>query len=804
MPRVTAAAPPSCSPRGLIPLRSSRASRPCVARVYSGKRLVAENTRVQNVHRMELETRIRNQLLRPELPPSSYDTAWVSMVPLRGSNQSPCFPQCVEWILQNQQDDGSWGVNRFDSSVNKDVLLSTLACVLALKRWNVGRENIWRGLHFIGRNFSVAMDEQTTAPIGFNITFATMLSLAIDMGLEFPIRQTDVHGILHLRKMELKRQALYGSYGRKAYMAYIAEGLGNMLDWDEVMKFQRKNGSLFSCPSTTAVALIHKYNDQAHQYLNSLVSEFGGAVPAVYPSKLHCQLLMVDALERMGISQHFVNEIKNILDMTFSHWLQKNEEIMMDIATCAMAFRLLRMNGYDVSSDELSHVAEASTFCDSLQGYLNDTKSLLELYKASKVSLSGNDLILDSIGSWSGNLLKDKLCSSRVQKTPIFGEMEYAVKFPFYATLERLEHKRNIEYFDAWGSLMLTTKCSSFHVTEEFLALAVKDFSFSQSVYQDELQHLDSWVKENKLEQLQFARQKLTYCYLSAAATIFPSELSDARISWAKNGVLTTVVDDFFDVGGSKEELENLIELVEKWHEHHADKYYSEQVKIVFSAIYATTNQLGAKASAAQGRDVTKHLAEIWLGLLRSMMMEAEWQRSQHVPTVEEYMTNAVVSFALGPIVLPALYFVGQELLEHAVKDQEYDKLFRLMSTCGRLLNDSKGFEREGSEGKLNSISLLVLHSGNSMSTEAAKKVIQKSIDTSRRDLLRLVLRKESVVPRPCKDLFWKMCKILHLFYFQTDGFSSPKEMVGAVHAVINEPLKIQMGDASLFISSEK
>jgi len=72
-------------------------------------------------------------------------------------------------------------------------------------------------------------------------------------------------------------------------------------------------------------------------------------------------------------------------------------------------------------------------------------------------------------------------------------------------------------------------------------------------------------VKENKLDQLQFARQKLTYCYLSAAATIFSSELSDARISWAKNGVLTTVVDDFFDVGGSKEELENLIALVEKY-----------------------------------------------------------------------------------------------------------------------------------------------------------------------------------------------------------------------------------------------
>lgn len=73
------------------------------------------------------------------------------------------------------------------------------------------------------------------------------------------------------------------------------------------------------------------------------------------------------------------------------------------------------------------------------------------------------------------------------------------------------------------------------------------------------------WVVENRLDQLQFARQKLAYCYFSVAATLFPPELSDARISWAKNGVLTTVVDDFFDVGGSEKELVDLIQLVEKY-----------------------------------------------------------------------------------------------------------------------------------------------------------------------------------------------------------------------------------------------
>ena len=77
-----------------------------------------------------------------------------------------------------------------------------------------------------------------------------------------------------------------------------------------------------------------------------------------------------------------------------------------------------------------------------------------------------------------------------------------------------------------------------------------------------------SWVKESRLDQLPFARQKLEYFYLSAAGTIFTPELSDARILWAKNGVLTTVVDDFFDVGGSIEELGNLVTLVDMYDPH--------------------------------------------------------------------------------------------------------------------------------------------------------------------------------------------------------------------------------------------
>ena len=77
--------------------------------------------------------------------------------------------------------------------------------------------------------------------------------------------------------------------------------------------------------------------------------------------------------------------------------------------------------------------------------------------------------------------------------------------------------------------------------------------------------HVSRWVIESRLDKLEFARQKLAYRYFSGAATFFSPELSDARISWTKSMVLAKVVDDFFDIGSSEEELVNLIQLVKKY-----------------------------------------------------------------------------------------------------------------------------------------------------------------------------------------------------------------------------------------------
>lgn len=87
-------------------------------------------------------------------------------------------------------------------------------------------------------------------------------------------------------------------------------------------------------------------------------------------------------------------------------------------------FRNADPPGKKTCADDLSHVVEAFT---SQERYsTRDTSSLLELHKASEVTISEDDFILDMIGSWSGSLLKEQLRSSDdMQTTPLLREVLY-------------------------------------------------------------------------------------------------------------------------------------------------------------------------------------------------------------------------------------------------------------------------------------------------------------------------------------------------------------------------------------------
>ena len=78
-----------------------------------------------------------------EISVSAYDTAWVGLVPSLDDPTSPQFPKSLDWIMKNQFPDGSWGNE--DLFLAYDRVCSTLACVVALKTWNIGHDKVQRG-----------------------------------------------------------------------------------------------------------------------------------------------------------------------------------------------------------------------------------------------------------------------------------------------------------------------------------------------------------------------------------------------------------------------------------------------------------------------------------------------------------------------------------------------------------------------------------------------------------------------------------------------------------------------------------
>ncbi|KAJ9563473.1 hypothetical protein OSB04_008633 [Centaurea solstitialis] len=442
--------------------------------------------------------RIKKALSNVELSVSSYDTAWVAMVPSPNSPNSPCFPKCLNWVMDNQLHDGSWGLqhhHHHHPPLLKDSLSSTLASILALKRWNLGEHQINKGLCFMESNFALAMDKNQPSPIGFDIIFAGMLEYAKDLNIRLPLNQTDLSVMLHQRELELRRCC---SREKEAYLAYISEGLGNYHDWNIVKKYQMNNGSLFNSPSATAAALIHHQNAACLDYLTSLVNKFGNAVPTVYPHDLYVRLHVVDTLERLGIRRNFTMEIQNVLDETYRYWMQTDEQIFMDVVTCSLAFRLLRTNGYEVSSDPLTEITKRGDYMNSLEEPSKGIHAALELHHASQIMHQEELISFEEQNSSSIDFLKQKSSNSSIRSNKfIHKQVDIALKFPFNASLERMSTRRNIEHYNVEDTRILkTTYCLSNISNEDYLKLAVEDYNACQSIYREELKGLERCVSE--------------------------------------------------------------------------------------------------------------------------------------------------------------------------------------------------------------------------------------------------------------------------------------------------------------------
>jgi halimadienyl-diphosphate synthase len=188
--------------------------------------------------------------LGQRMSPSSYDTAWMSRV--RSScNGKPCWPDLVEWLIEHQRPDGSWGGA---IEYYHDRILCTLTAAIALRENDRSAETreaiekaeryLWHHLHLLPRDpFEL---------VGFELIFPTLLAEARSLGLDVP-GHTCGYGAIQAAKLRMIPPQLL--YSPKISTVYSLEFLGHSADANQVQRALANNGSLGNSPATTAYYL---------------------------------------------------------------------------------------------------------------------------------------------------------------------------------------------------------------------------------------------------------------------------------------------------------------------------------------------------------------------------------------------------------------------------------------------------------------------------------------------------------------------------------------------------------------------
>ncbi|KAF0933696.1 hypothetical protein E2562_019187 [Oryza meyeriana var. granulata] len=494
---------------------------------------------------------------------SAYDTAWVALVPRLDGGEGPQFQAAVRWVIGSQLPDGSWGDAALFSAYDR--VINTLACVVALTKWSLDQDRCNRGLRFLKQNmWRLAEEEPETMPIGFEIAFPSLVEAARSLGIDFPYDHHALKGIYANRELKLKRIPKDMMHIVPTSILHSLEGMPE-LDWQRLLKLQSSDGSFLFSPSATAYALMQTGDKKCFVYIDRIIKKFNGGVPNVYPVDLFEHLWVVDRLERLGLSRYFQREIEQIMDYVNRHWTEdgicwaRNSNVK-DVDDTAMAFRLLRLHGYNVSPKKIVVVypgvfknfeKDGEFFCFVGQSTQAVT-GMYNLNRASQISFPGED-ILQRARIFSNEFLREREAQGALHDKWIIskdlpGEVQYTLYFPWYASLPRVEARTYLDQYggdnDVWiGKTLYRMPLVN---NDAYLELAKQDFNSCQAIHQKELHGVQKWFVENDLEAFGVTPEDVLRAYFLAAACIFEPNRATERLAWARVSVLANTISRHF------------------------------------------------------------------------------------------------------------------------------------------------------------------------------------------------------------------------------------------------------------------
>ncbi|XP_031742388.1 (-)-kolavenyl diphosphate synthase TPS28, chloroplastic [Cucumis sativus] len=651
----------------------------------------------------EIEERVKeiNAMLRSmddgDISISAYDTAWVALIRSKEGGgeedqeevkkNGPLFPCTLEWIAKNQLQDGSWGDSQIFSA--HDRILNTLACVVALKYWNLHPQKSLKGIAFLNQNISKLQHENAEhMPIGFEIAFPSLLQFAQKLNLQIlPTHSPILQEINHRRNIKLTRIPKDIMHKVPTTLLHSLEGMEG-LDWEKLLKLQCQDGSFLSSPASTAFALMQTNDPNCFKYLDSVVNRFNGGVPNVYPVDLFEHIWAVDRLQRLGISRFFRSQIVECVNYVRRFWSDEGicwarNSQFHDIDDTAMGFRLLRLYGHDVSADVFKHFEKDGEFVCIAGQSTQAVTGMFNLYRASDQVMFPGEKILEDARQFSSKFLRQKQANNDLLDKWIItkdlpGEVGYALEVPWFASLPRVETRLFIEQYGGKNDVWIgKTLYRMFKVNNDtYLELAKLDYNNCQLLHQIEWVDIQKWYIENKLRDYGMRRTNLLFSYFGAVCSIFEPERAKERLAWTKTAALVDAIESHFKDANADQRRAFVQQFTNldaaQAYDNNAWRSSNVQQKGgqgLVGILLRTLTNISLDILVSHGLDITHHLHQAWKKWLFKWQEDGDVHKEEAELLVQTIILNS-----------------GCSTLEDLLSNPQYQKLSYLTNkVCHQL-----------------------------------------------------------------------------------------------------------------------
>ncbi|XVF04023.1 hypothetical protein REPUB_Repub05bG0044900 [Reevesia pubescens] len=525
-------------------------------------------------------------------------------------------------------------------------------------------------------------------------------------------------------------------------------------------------GDVFlNCPDKDIDATTELHHEELKEEVKKML-----VAPMANPNQ---KLPLIDAVQRLGVFYHFEKEIEDALETIY----HDNNDVDNDLYTTSLRFRLLREHGFNVSSEVFNKFKdEEGKFKSSLT---SDVPGLLELYEASYMRVHGDDILDEAISFTTTHLT----LAPTTLDYPLSEQVAHALKQSIRRGLPRVEAR---QYINIYQNLKSHNKA--------LLEFAKIDFNLLQLLHRKELSEICRWWKDlDFTRKLPFARDRVVEGYFWIMGVYFEPQYSLGRKFLTKVIAMASIVDDTYDSYATYDELIPYTKAIERWDRKCMDQL-PDFMKISYKAlldVYEEMEQLLAK----KGRQYrVEYARKAMKQLSQAYFVEAKWYRENYIPTVEEYMTNGLVSSSYIMVTITSFVGMGdivtKEIFDWASTNP---KIVKASSLIARLMDDIVSHKFEQERGHVASAVECYMKQ-HGVSEEKACNELNKQIDNAWKDINQELITRPIAgrVPMPVLTCILNLAKVMDFLNKEGDGYTNVGDIAKTgITSLLIDPIPI-------------